>query len=186
MSEKNAVKRPRWYIIQTSSKKENVVKKDLERRIQSMGMQDYIFNVIVPEETIIEKKADGTDKEKVVQIYPGYIFVEMIETDESWFIVRNTPGVTGLLGSSGGGTKPVPLLDSEINQILMQMGMISKPDYGKLLGKTVSIIEGPYSGINGVVSYVDEDQEIVKVEIQFLGTTVPAEMSVHNVKEVLE
>ena len=90
----------RWYIIQTYSGYENAVKLDLERRVESMGMNDLIFRGIVPEETVIEKKADGKEKEKVKQLFPGYVFVEMEVTDESWFVVRNTPRVTGFLGSS--------------------------------------------------------------------------------------
>lgn len=181
---KNDNLKAKWYVVQTISTKENVTKQDLERRVESMGMSDYIFRIVIPEETIIEKKADGTEKEKTVRIFPGYMFVEMIQTDESWYIVRNTPGVTGILGSSGGGVKPVPLLDEEMNAILLRAGIISKPDYTKLLNKKVIINEGPYSGIEGLVIDVDNNQETLKVEIPFLGTVVPAEMSVHNVKEV--
>ena len=87
----------RWYIIQTYSGYENAVATDLRRRVESMGMTDYIFRIVVPEEKYIEKDKNGKDKEKVRQIFPGYVFVEMIVTDESWFVVRNTPRVTGFL-----------------------------------------------------------------------------------------
>jgi transcriptional antiterminator NusG len=107
----------RWYIIQTYSGYENSVREDLLRRVDSMGMNDFIFSVIVPEETIIEKKDNGKEKEKIKQLYPGYVFVEMIVTDESWFVVRNTPRVTGFLGSSGGGTKHVPIPPEENKKI---------------------------------------------------------------------
>ncbi len=139
----------RWYIIQTYSGYENSVREDLLRRVDSMGMNDFIFSVIVPEETIIEKKDNGKEKEKIKQLYPGYVFVEMIVTDESWFVVRNTPRVTGFLGSSGGGTKPVPLAPEEIKQILLKIGVISKPKYDQLLDKYVEILSGAYQGIKG-------------------------------------
>lgn len=173
----------RWYIIQTYSGYENAVKQDLERRVESMGMSDYIFRIIVPEETIIEKKADGKEKEKVRQIFPGYVFVEMEVTDESWFVVRNTPRVTGFLGSSGGGTKPVPLADDEINAILLKVGIISKPNYDHFLNKTVEIVNGPYSGMKGEVTFVDSDQEKVIVAIDFFGRSTPTEVGVEDIEE---
>lgn len=175
----------RWYIIQTYSGYENSVKKDLERRIDSMGMNDYIFQIIVPIETIIEKKADGTEKEKIKQMYPGYVFVEMIVTEESWFVVRNTPRVTGFLGSSGGGTKPVPLEDGEMDAILFKAGMKSKPTYEHLLGLNVEVINGPYSGQQGVVSSVDAEQEMVVVDIElFGGRPTPTELGLDDIKEL--
>ena len=174
----------RWYIIQTYSGYENAVKLDLERRVESMGMSDFIFRVVVPEETVIEKKADGKEKEKVKQLFPGYVFVEMIVTDESWFVVRNTPRVTGFLGSSGGGTKPVPLAPDEINAILLKVGIISKPTYDHLLGKTVEIIEGAMKSMKGKVVDVDNDQEKVVVEIDMFGRAVPSDYKVTDIKEI--
>ncbi|VEU80189.1 transcription termination/antitermination protein NusG [Haploplasma axanthum] len=178
-------KRKRWYIVQTYSGYENSVKNDLKRRIESMGMSDLIFDVIVPEEIIIEKKADGSDKEKVKQLFPGYVFVEMIETDESWYVVRNTPRVTGFLGSSGGGTKPVPLEDGEMDSILYKIGIKVKPTFEHLIGKTVEIQNGPYAGQRGKVSFVDVDKEILKVDIEFFGRATPTEVDIDNVKEIL-
>ena len=107
----------RWYIIQTYSGFENSVKEDLERRIETMGQQDYIFNVLIPEEEYEDVKKDGTKVIKTRKMFPSYVFVEMIVTEKSWFIVRNTPKVTGFLGSSGKGAKPVPLPPEEINGI---------------------------------------------------------------------
>lgn len=174
----------RWYIIQTYSGYENAVKSDLQRRVESMGMSDYIFRIIVPEETVIEKKADGKEKEKVKQLFPGYVFVEMIVTDESWFVVRNTPRVTGFLGSSGGGTKPVPLAPDEINQILLKIGVISKPTFKHLLGKTVEIIAGTWTGLKGEVIAVDDDQEKVVVNMDLFGRGTPTEFTATDVKEL--
>ena len=174
----------RWYIIQTYSGYENAVKTDLLRRVESMGMSDYIFRVVVPEETVIEKKADGKEKEKVKQLFPGYVFVEMIVTDESWFVVRNTPRVTGFLGSSGGGTKPVPLAPDEINQILLKVGIITKPTYDHLLGKTVEVISGTWLGLKGEVVSVDNDQEKLIVDLDLFGRATPTEFDVLEVKEL--
>lgn len=173
----------RWYIIQTYSGYENAVKIDLERRVESMGMSDYIFRIIVPEETVIEKKADGKEKEKVKQLFPGYVFVEMIVTDESWFVVRNTPRVTGFLGSSGGGTKPVPLAPDEINQILLKIGVMTKPTFTHLLGKTVEVINGTWMGLKGEVIHVDNDQEKLVVALDMFGRATPTEFDAHDVKE---
>ncbi|MFU8793532.1 MAG: transcription termination/antitermination protein NusG [Acholeplasmataceae bacterium] len=172
----------RWYIIQTYSGYENAVKLDLERRVESMGMSDYIFRIVVPEETVIEKKADGKEKEKVKQLFPGYVFVEMLVTDESWFVVRNTPRVTGFLGSSGGGTKPVPLMPDEINQILLKVGIINKPTYDHLIGKSVEIVSGKFAGIKGEVFDVDNDQEKVVVNIDMFGRATPTELDVTDVR----
>ena len=174
----------RWNIIQTYSGYENAVKLDLERRVESMGMSDYIFRVIVPEETVIETKADGKSKEKIKQIFPGYVFVEMIVTDESWFVVRNTPRVTGFLGSSGGGTKPVPLAPDEINQILLKIGVISKPTYDHLVGKTVEILSGAFTGLKGEVAFVDNDQEKITVNIDVFGRSTPTEFDVVDIREL--
>lgn len=177
---------PRWYIIQTYSGYENAVKEDLLRRVDSMGMNDYIYRVIVPEETIIEKKENGKEKEKVRQLFPGYVFVEMLVTDDSWFVVRNTPRVTGFLGSSGGGTKPVPLAADEINQILLKIGVISKPKYDHLLDKQVQILAGAYQGLKGRVSDIDNDQAKVVVEIDLFGRATPTEVDAHEVLPLKE
>ena len=176
------IQKKRWYIIQTYSGYENSVKDDLMRRVDSMGMNDFIFSVVVPEETIIEKKEKGKEKEKIKQLYPGYVFVEMIVTDESWFVVRNTPRVTGFLGSSGGGTKPVPLAPEEIKQILLKIGVISKPKYDHFIEKEVEILSGPYQGLKAVVSGVDNDQAKLVVEIDLFGRATPTEVNAHEVK----
>ncbi|MBN2268240.1 MAG: transcription termination/antitermination factor NusG [Acholeplasmataceae bacterium] len=174
----------RWYIIQTYSGYENAVKVDLERRVESMGMSDFIFRIIVPEETVIEKKADGKEKEKIKQLFPGYVFVEMMVTDESWFVVRNTPRVTGFLGSSGGGTKPVPLAPDEINQILLKIGVISKPTFDHLLGKVVEVIDGTWMGLKGEVVHVDNDQEKLVVDLDLFGRATPTELDANQIKEI--
>lgn len=182
MAEK--IPRKRWYVIQTYSGYENAVREDLTRRVDSMGMQDYIFQTIVPEEKFIEKNKDGKEKEKIRQIYPGYVFVEMIVTDDSWFVVRNTPRVTGFLGSSGGGTKPVPLLEEEVKPILLKVGIMTKPNYDYLLGKEVEIISGVFEGRLGKVSAIDHDQEKITVDIDVFGRATPTEIDFAQFKEV--
>ncbi len=171
----------RWYIVQTYSGDENTVKVDLERRTESMGMTDYIFRVLVPE--IIIPATEEGKKDTVERLFPGYVFVEMIVTDESWFVVRNTPGVTGFLGSSGGGTKPIPVLKDEMDSILRKIGAIAKPNFDRYLGKTVVIERGVWEGQEGVVTAIDNDQEIAIVSIDMFGQATPTEVSVYDIKE---
>lgn len=116
-----------WYVLHTYSGYENKVKANLESRAQSMGMGDYIFRVVVPEEVETEEK-NGKKKEIVHKTFPGYVLVEMVMTDQSWYVVRNTPGVTGFVGSHGAGSKPAPLLQEEINSILRSIGMSTRTD----------------------------------------------------------
>ena len=147
----------KWYVVNTYSGHENKVKEKLEMRTVSMGMEDYIFRVIVPEEKVIEEK-NGVKKEKIKKLFPGYILVEMIMTDEAWFVVRNTPGVTGFIGSSGKGAKPFPLQPYEVDKILNDMGM-SRLEVNTDLkeGTLVKVISGPVSGMEGKVDSVDKD-----------------------------
>ena len=128
-----------WYSVQTYSGMENAVKKNIERRIESMGMQDYIFNVLVPEEVRYEKKKNGELKEVIEKPFSGYVFVDMIVTDETWFMVRNTPMVTGFLGSSGGGAKPVPIPEEEMLPILKMCGAITEKPFECQGGDKVKI-----------------------------------------------
>ena len=117
-----------WYVVNTYSGHENKVKEKLEMRAESMGMQDYIYRVVVPMEKIVETK-NGVEKEREKKMFPGYILVEMIMTDEAWYVVRNTPGVTGFIGSSGKGAKPTPLLPQEIDRILRSLSNeVKKPE----------------------------------------------------------
>lgn len=173
-----------WYIVQTYSGYENSVKENLERRIQSMEMEDKIFQVMVPEEIEIEYKTDGTKKEKLKKMFPGYVFIEMIVTQDSWFVVRNTPGVTGFLGSSGGGTKPVPLTQDEINPILKKLGMELEEEFEFELDDTVKIMAGPFSGQTGRLDMVDNEQQRVRVLVEFFGRQTPVELSFDQIQKV--
>jgi transcriptional antiterminator NusG len=174
----------RWYVCQTYSGYENSVKLNLERRIESMQMEDKIYQVMIPEEIRHEKKADGTIKEKLVKIFPGYVFIEMEVTDDSWFVVRNTPGVTGFLGSSGGGTKPVPLPPEEINPILKKAGLMEIPTFDMEVGDKVRLITGPFRDQIGAIDSIDTEKEIVTVLVDMFGRQTPVELGFDDVDKV--
>ena len=159
-----------WYVVNTYSGHESKVKEKLEMRTESMGFQDYIFRIIIPEETVKETMKDGSVKEKTKKMFPGYILVEMIMTDEAWYIVRNTPGVTGFIGSSGKGAKPTPLKPQEIDKILANMGM-TRMDVDKELtvGTRVSIVDGPFKGMEGVIDNLDIENSRLTVLIDLFG-----------------
>lgn len=177
----------RWYIVTTYSGYENSVKQDLERRRESMNMQDLIFQVLVPEEVkeVVDKK--GKKKEKVEKLFPGYVFVEMEvdgEMDEdAWFMVRNTPKVTGFLGSSGGGTKPVPVPKSEMDAILDKLGLIQKPSFEISVGDKVEIVSGAFSGTVAEVVAVNIEKRTITIPVAlFGGSTI--EFPFEDVKKV--
>ncbi len=172
-----------WYVVNTYSGHESKVKEKLEARTESMGMQDYIFRVIVPETTEVEIK-DGVKKEKVKKMFPGYILVEMIMTDEAWYIVRNTPGVTGFIGSSGKGAKPTPLPPQEIDRVLATMGM-SRINLDKEMnvGDTVNIVDGPFKGMSGKVDSIDLENNRLNVLIDLFGQETPVEVELFQVNK---
>ena len=179
----------RWYVATTYSGFENSVKQDLERRMESMNMQDKIYQVLVPEEIeeVIDKK--GRTKQKVNKMFPGYVFVEMEvdkEMDEkAWFMVRNTPKVTGFLGSSGGGTKPVPVSKEEMDGILRKLGMITKPKFEISVGDKVLITEGSFANFNGEVAGVNLEKEIVTILVEmFGGRSTQMEFGFNQVKKI--
>ena len=168
-----------WYVVNTYSGHENKVKEKLEMRASTMGMEDYIFRIIVPEQTVVEVK-DGVEKEKVTKMFPGYILVEMIMTDEAWFIVRNTPGVTGFIGSSGKGAKPFPLSNQEVDKILSNMGM-SRIDIESELavGDSIKVINGAFANMFGKVKNIDMANQKIEVALDLFGqeTIVEVEFS---------
>lgn len=173
-----------WYVIQSYSGCENAAKSNLERRIKSLNMEDYIFQVLIPETVHTEKKKNGELKEVVEKIFPGYIFVDMIVTDESWFIVRNTPMVTGFLGSSGGGAKPVPLSDEEIIPILKQCGISIEANVKFKIGDEVQILNGNFTGQVGTVESINVDEQIVTVLVDFFGRQTPTEVHFDEIKKI--
>ena len=173
-----------WYVVNTYSGHESKVKEKLESRAVSMGMQDHIFRVIVPETTEVDIK-EGVKKEKVKKMFPGYVLVEMIMSDESWYIVRNTPGVTGFIGSSGHKAKPTPLLPQEIDNILKLMGM-SRVDVevDLTVGSKVTIVDGPFKGMNGTVDTIDMENNRLNVLIDLFGQETPVEVELFQVNKL--
>ena len=172
-----------WYVVNTYSGHENKVKEKLEMRAESMDMQDYIFRVVIPEEKVIEEK-DGVRKEKVKKMFPGYILVEMVMTDEAWYVVRNTPGVTGFIGSSGKGAKPTPLQPYEVDKILGNMG-ISRMDVDTDLveGATVKIVDGPFNGMFGKIDSVDLPNQKVMLLVDLFGQETSVEVELNQIQK---
>jgi transcriptional antiterminator NusG len=173
-----------WYVIHTYSGYENKVKANLEKRVESMGMDDKIFRVLVPmEEEIVNK--DGKKKSVMRKVYPGYVIVEMIQTDDSWYVVRNTPGVTGFVGSTGSGSKPTALLPEEMVQILKHMGMNEpKPQFEFELKESVRIKEGPFENFVGTVEEILAEKSKVKVHVNMFGRETPVELDYTQVEKI--
>lgn len=171
----------KWYVVNTYSGHESKVKEKLEMRAESMGMKDYIYRIIVPEQTVVENK-DGKEVSKVKKLFPGYILVEMVMSDEAWFVVRNTPGVTGFIGSSGKGAKPTPLQPYEVDNILNSMG-ISRVDSQNELqpGDAVKIIDGPFVGMSGKIESVDLENKVVNAIIDLFGQETSVEVGLGQI-----
>ncbi|MDR3190433.1 MAG: transcription termination/antitermination protein NusG [Lactobacillaceae bacterium] len=179
-----------WYVLHTYSGYENKVKQNLESRIETMSMQDYIYRVIVPEQDVAIEK-DGETKIVKENDYPGYALVEMVMTDEAWYVVRNTPGVTGFLGSHGGGSKPVSLLPEEVDDFLRKFGNPGEEPVKKVekldaeIGESVNIIAGPMEGMQGKITAIDDDKQEVTVLVDFLGRETPTEIGFGDVRPIL-
>ena len=171
-----------WYVVNTYSGHENKVKEKLEMRASTMGMEDFIFRVVVPEQKEVEVK-DGKEKEKIRKMFPGYILVEMIMTDEAWFIVRNTPGVTGFIGSSGKGAKPFPLTPMEVDKILGSMGL-SRLEIGNSLniGDNVKVIAGPFANMFGLVKSIAMENQKVEVTLDLFGQETVVELGLTEIE----
>jgi transcription termination/antitermination protein NusG len=174
-----------WFVIHTYSGYENKVKNNLESRVQTMNMEDKIFRILVPTEEELEVK---NGKKKVVQrkVYPGYVLIEMLMTDDSWYVVRNTPGVTGFVGSSGAGSKPTPLLPDEVQGILRQMGtdeVRAKMDYQ--VGEAVRLVDGPFADMVGTVEEIHDDYQKLKVLVSMFGRETPLEVDYAQVEKLV-
>ncbi len=174
----------KWYVVNTYSGHENKVKEKLEMRAESMNMEDYIFRVVVPEEKVVEVK-DGVTKEKTKKMFPGYIIVEMDMTDEAWYVVRNTPGVTGFIGSSGKGAKPTPLQPYEVDKILGNMG-ISRIDVDNELevGLKVKIVSGPFNGMIGKIESIDLPNQKVMLLVDLFGQETSVEVELNQIEKM--
>ena len=164
----------RWYVIHTYSGYENKVKANLERKVHSLGMENEVFNIVIPMENEIEVK-DGKKRSVQRKVFPGYVLVEMIVND------RNTPGVTGFVGS---GTKPIPLTDEEVKQIMRSMGVEeSRPKIDLQLQQIVRLKSGPFAGCLGSVSEINEERGKLKVLVDMFGRETPVEVDFTQVEE---
>lgn len=173
-----------WYIVQTYSGYENKVKTSLDQRVKTMDMGDKIFQVIIPTEEEIEIK-DGQRKTVSRKLFPGYIFVQMVMSDDSWYVVRNTPAVTGFAGATADDrAKPTPLADAEVDQILKQMTS-DKPrvNVGFQIGESVLVTDGPFSDMIGVVDAIDVDKGRVRVLVSMFGRETPVELDFLQVEK---
>jgi transcriptional antiterminator NusG len=162
-----------WYVVHCYSGYENKVRHNLEQRIDTMGMKDKIFDVVIPTQEEIEVK-DGKRKTVERHVFPGYVLVNMILTEESWYVVRNTPGVTGFVGM---GNSPTPLRPEEVQQILRRMeaeAPVVKVTYK--LGERVRIVDGPFNDFRGTVSEIDMERSKVRVMVNFFGRETPVEL----------
>jgi transcription termination/antitermination protein NusG len=170
----------RWYVIHCYSGYENKVEHNLEQRIESMGMKDHIFDVVVPTEEEIEVK-EGKRRKFERRVFPGYVLVQMILTDESWHVVRNTPGVTGFVGM---GNDPTPLTQQEVSQIIRRMEADSpRIKVTFKLNQKVRIIDGPFNDFIGTVEAIDMEKNKVRVMVSFFGRETPVELDFLQVEK---
>lgn len=170
-----------WYVLHTYSGYEEAVARNLKQRIESMGMEDKIFNVLVPTEKKIKIKG-GKRKIEEEKVYPGYVLVEMVVTDDSWYVVRNTPRVTGFIGA---GTVPTPVSPDEIKGLQKRMG-VEEPKY-KIdvnVGDPVKIVDGPFKDFDGKIDEVDEERGRVKVLVSMFGRETPVELDFLQIKKL--
>ena len=172
-----------WYVVNAYSGHEQKVKDYLESRRESMGMENNIFRVIIPERTEIEVK-DGVKKEKVRKMFPGYVLIEMIMSDEAWYVVRNTPGVTGFIGSSGKGAKPIPLNDDEVHKFIGDGEEKTTPISTDVeVGDSVTIIDGPFNGMYGKIESMDKENEKLTVLIDLFGQETSVDVELFQVNK---
>jgi transcription termination/antitermination protein NusG len=170
-----------WYAIHTYAGYENAVARNLKQRIESLGMEDRIFNVLVPTEKKIKIKG-GKRVEEEEKIYPGYVLVDMMVTDDSWYVVRNTPRVTGFVGS---GVYPVPLEKKEVDVLFARMNKSdAKHTIDLIVDEIVKIIDGPFKDLEGKVSEVDDDHGKIKVLVSMFGRETPVELDFLQVKKI--
>mgnify|MGYP000197772515 FL=1 len=179
MSQKDYDLEPRWYVVHTYSGYENKVKTDLEKMIKNRELQDYFFDIIVPMEEQIEIK-DGKTKTNLKKVFPGYVLVKMIVTEQTWYIVRNTRGVTGFVGS---GTDPIPLTDSEIRK----MGFdIQSFNINYEVNDQIRVITGPFENFTGTVISINKEKHKVKVMISMFGRETPVEVDFTEVEKIAD
>jgi len=170
-----------WYVIHTYSGYEDAVAKNLKQRIESLSMENKIFNVIVPKEKKIKIK-NGKRKTVEEKIYPGYVLVQMIVDDESWYVVRNTPRVTGFLGA---GTTPIPVSQKDIDELMKKMDA-GTPEFtiDFEVGDAIKVLDGPFKGFEGKVSEIDQERGKIKVLVNMFGRDTPVELDSLQIKKV--
>ena len=168
---------PRWYVIHTYSGYENKVKTDLEKTIKNRELEDYFFNIIVPMEEQIEIK-DGKRKTNLKKVFPGYVLIKMIVTEKTWYIVRNTRGVTGFVGS---GTDPIPLTEDEIRAMGFEITEVNV-DYE--VNDSVKVLDGPLTDFVGVVTEINKEKRKVKVLVSMFGRETPVELDFSQVQKI--
>lgn len=174
------VEGPAWYVIHCYSGYENKVRHNLEQRIETMGMKDKIFDVVIPTQEEIEVK-DGKRRTVERHIFPGYVLVNMVLTEESWYVVRNTPGVTGFVGM---GNNPTPLRPEEVAQIVKRMEAEAPTVKVTFkVGERVRIVDGPFNDFRGVVSEIDMERTKVRVMVSFFGRETPVELDFLQVEK---
>ena len=178
MSQETENLEPRWYVVHTYSGYENKVKTDLEKTVKNRELEDYFFEIVVPMEEQIEIK-NGKKKTNLKKVFPGYVLVKMIVTEATWYIVRNTRGVTGFVGS---GTDPIPLTEQEIRQMGFEIENINV-DYAQ--GDSVSILGGSFDGYVGTVQKIDKDKRKVKVLVSMFGRETPIEVDFSQVTKIV-
>ena len=175
-----------WFVVNCYSTHERKVADNLKRRVVSMGIEDLVFSIIVAEQEVAVMK-DGVDtgKKRMKNLYPGYVFVEMIMTDYAWYVVRNTPGVTGFVGSSGKGTKPFPVPREQIEPVLKRMGLVRESMYDRYaVGDYVRVIHGALEGTEGTILSIDKNTGIVEIETVFFGRSTKAEVEFSEIEKI--
>ena len=177
MSQEKSDLIPRWYVVHTYSGYENKVKTDLEKTIKNRELEEFFFDIIVPMEEQIEIK-EGQRKTNLKKVFPGYVLIKMIVTEKTWYIVRNTRGVTGFVGS---GTDPIPLTDEEIRKMGFEQ-MTVNIDY--TVNDSVRIMNGPFSDYTGTVTEINKEKHKVKVLVSMFGRETPVELEFSQVQKV--
>ena len=177
MSQKDYDMMPRWYVVHTYSGYENKVKKDLEKTIKNRELEDYFFDIIVPMEEQIEIK-NGKRKVNLKKVFPGYVLIKMIVTEQSWYIVRNTRGVTGFVGS---GTDPIPLTEEEIRNMGFEDISINI-DFD--VNEQVQVMNGPFEGFTGTVKEINKEKHKVKFLVSMFGRETPVELEFSQVQKI--
>jgi len=175
-----------WYVVATYSTHENKVAYNLKKRVESMDLGNLIFRIIVAEQEVpVMKDGLPTGKTRMKNLYPGYVFVEMIMTDYAWYIVRNTPGVTGFIGSSGKGTKPFPVPREQIEPVLKRMGMVDENMYDRYNeGDYIRVIHGTLEGTEGKILSINKDTGAVEIETVFFGRTTKVEVDFSEIERI--